>query len=180
MFRGSLRRYPERCIAGSARYRTWGLEGDPLNQVVVVAIADSKPGASTRSNNHQNVESGEPSRRPAATPYRGHAPRSIGRRSRRSRPGASRHRRARPLPVLAAHSHAESHSRQAQTGAGSRALAAAEGVCAAARDGSQKAAPVLTTIIDHRKARKREITVSQTVARTAVLTAISPMLCRPR
>jgi hypothetical protein len=36
------------------------------------------------------------------------------------------------LPVLAAHPHTEGDPRQAQTGAGARALAAAEGVCSAA------------------------------------------------
>jgi hypothetical protein len=51
---------------------------------------------------------------------------------RRSNPRATRHRRERPLPVLAAHPHADGDRRPAQTVAGSRALAAAQGVCAAA------------------------------------------------
>jgi hypothetical protein len=42
-------------------------------------------------------------------------------------PRASPHSRERPLPVLATRSDAEGDTRQAQTGAGSRALAAAEG-----------------------------------------------------
>jgi hypothetical protein len=47
-------------------------------------------------------------------------------------PRASRHRRERPLPFLAAHPHAEGHSRQAQTRTGPQApAAAAEGLCAA-------------------------------------------------
>jgi hypothetical protein len=54
----------------------------------------------------------------------------------------------RSLPVLAeqitsamftAHPHAEGHTREAQAGAGPRALAAAEGVCAAASCRGQKA-----------------------------------------
>ena len=53
---------------------------------------------------------------------------------RRARPRALRYRRERPLPVLAAHPHADGDPRPAQTVAGSRALAAAEAVCAAARD----------------------------------------------
>jgi hypothetical protein len=42
--------------------------------------------------------------------------------------------RERPLPFLTPHPHPERHPSQAPTGAGSRALAAAEGVCAAASD----------------------------------------------
>jgi hypothetical protein len=41
-------------------------------------------------------------------------------------------RRERPLPVLAAYPHPEGDPREAQAGAGSRALASAEGQCAAA------------------------------------------------
>lgn len=59
---------------------------------------------------------------------------------RRARAAAPRHNRRRTLPTVALRPDVEGHSRQDRTGAGARAVAAAQALRAAACDDGQKAA----------------------------------------